>query len=87
MIRLTEKNLECLLCQKRYSVDDVKKSLFFASTMVCAMCYSCAVKNRGQKDWCFGGYDKRYRECRVDCPDKRICRFFTRKKSMTQENT
>lgn len=85
MVRLKEKLLECLICQQRFSVVDVKNNLFFASTMICSSCYNSGVESRGQNDWCFGGYDQSYRECRVDCPDKRICRLYT-KKSITKEN-
>jgi hypothetical protein len=71
-----EKVLECSLCQKKYGVDDVKNSSFFASTMTCALCYSSAV--RGDAQWCFGSFDIQHRDCRIECPDRRICKLYTK---------
>ena len=80
--------LPCVLCDKKFSVEDVRSGLFFASTMVCRECYE-----RGQaapyQEWCFGkenqvrdgkvvlyGFDAETEECSQFCPDRTICPQF-----------
>lgn len=71
------KFLECVICAKRFSAKDVKDGKFFPSTQVCKECYSQGVVENNDV-WCFGDYrPKEFRECRIDCPDRRVCRIFT----------
>jgi hypothetical protein len=81
--------LECVLCAKRFTEQDVQFRRYFASTQVCRACYE-----RGQRAsfavWCFGklnvlapsgevleyGYDAVAEECAQECPDRGICRLF-----------
>jgi hypothetical protein len=71
-----QKILECVLCSKRYSIQDVKSGNYFPSTGVCLGCYGQAqVGNK--KLWCFGTFQANAIECKTECPDKRICREFT----------
>ena len=74
---LAEKLLECVSCQQKFSVLDVKNSLFFVSTLTCSLCYNSAVGSQDKTAWCFGDFDAKHRNCRTDCPDKKICRLFT----------
>lgn len=71
--------LECLLCGDRYSADDVLKGLYFASTGICKKCYMQGLKAENSI-WCFGTFSVEYLECRFDCPDRKICKYFTSQK-------
>jgi hypothetical protein len=79
MILVKEKLLECVSCQAKFSVLDVKNSLFFVSTLTCSLCYNSAVRSQDKQAWCFGDFDAKHRNCRTDCPDKKICWLFTLK--------
>lgn len=71
------KLFQCVLCSEKFSTGDVVKGFYFASTGVCRGCYE-----KGQKTensiWCFGSFSVEYLECRLDCPDRKICKVFTK---------
>lgn len=75
--------LECLLCRQMYSLDDVRRGLYFVSTMVCSACYS-EMKEASTKVSCFGkkqtkhsvGYSTKNTECLLLCPDRVLCPQF-----------
>lgn len=72
-----EKIFECILCQQRFSVGDIKAQLYYVSTGVCSSCYDKGLEAKNQI-WCFGDFDaRRYNECRAICPDRKICREYT----------
>jgi len=81
--------LECILCHKKYTEDDVRGLEYFPSTGICFDCYA-----KGQKaayvTWCFGkrslvgignkvlalGYDPNSKACEKECPDRKLCPLF-----------
>ena len=81
--------LECVICGRRFTEQDIHFRRYFASTQVCRACYE-----RGQKSsysvWCFGkqsvlasggyvlehGYDPTAGDCAHECPDRGICALF-----------
>jgi len=81
--------LECILCEKHFNTQDVTELKFFPSTGICFDCYKAGVDAPYQK-WCFGktniygpggrilnhGYDPDVRECRKECPDRKLCPLF-----------
>jgi hypothetical protein len=86
------KVLECTLCKRGYSAQDVSKGLFYPSTGICTECYVQGQKS-SRKVWCFGKLDfKRGRktvlaafnptatECKLHCPDRVVCKEFIDKK-------
>lgn len=79
-----EKILECILCCGRFSVDDVRHGIFFASTMICAACY---IEGAASKGWCFGEYEKEHPTCLSKCPDAEICERFAGNKTKTRHTT
>lgn len=69
---------ECVMCSGRFTVEDVESGRYFPSTGGCFECYKTLAKN---KRLCFGKeklYDTSTLACRVECPDKRICRTFVK---------
>ena len=71
----SERILECILCAERFSLRNVEDGSFFASTLICKGCYTEGVKD---SEWCFGDFNAaEYRECRVECPDRKVCKVFT----------
>jgi hypothetical protein len=81
--------LVCVLCSRRYSLEDVERFDFFPTTGICVKCYQ-AGKRVPYLDWCFGktnivgkngkvvkfGYDAEAKACSQYCPDKKICALF-----------
>lgn len=81
--------LECILCEKHFSIEDVKQLKFFPSTGVCFDCYLKG-QNASYATWCFGkpnlyslndrvlefGYDEDKKVCQSECPDRRLCPLF-----------
>lgn len=76
---------ECVRCAERFSVRNIEQGSFFASTLVCLECYTKAVED---ESWCFGTYDAaEHRECRVECPDRKVCKVVTHSRKMrTSQN-
>lgn len=88
--------LQCVECFGKYSAEDVKQGLFFATTMVCKECY-LARQNQPHSLSCFGkttlakngrivglGYDISAPECSGECPDRFICRAFLSSKGKAE---
>ncbi len=85
----TIKPFRCVVCKERFTEDDATKYTFFRATKVCFACYEAGQK-MGHRDWCFGKRDKKNKagviirwgrdpereECKVECPDRRICAAF-----------
>ena len=79
------KVLECLLCQQRYSMEDIRNGLYQLETLVCSACYA-KMQRQPHHISCFGkptfillngkhlyGYNPKAEECRTKCPDRRVC--------------
>jgi hypothetical protein len=81
------KALECLLCRKRYSREEILAGLYRLETFVCSSCY---VKKQEQPHakCCFGkptfilknrkvlrGYEPEAIECQELCQDREVCRI------------
>ena len=74
--------LECLLCQRRYSFAEIKAGNYFLETMICAYCYR-ERQRAPRASSCFGkpgrirprqyGYNPRALECSRLCPDREVC--------------
>jgi|HubBroStandDraft_5_1064220.scaffolds.fasta_scaffold00789_8 hypothetical protein len=73
-----ERILECVICQERFSVKDVKEGKYYPSTGVCHGCYVKAAAGN-KKVWCFGTFDLSQLECRTVCSDRKVCRGFPSK--------
>ena len=85
--------LECVLCRKRFRESDVRALLYFPSTRGCRSCYKHG-QDAPYSAWCFGkpvivgpngrvleyGYNEKARECREECPDRKICPMFVAEK-------
>jgi hypothetical protein len=79
----TKELVPCLLCSKRYSVQDVQEGRYFASTGVCMSCYEEMAKKPISAS-CFGkktvgqqfGYNSRAIVCAKICPDREVCKQF-----------
>lgn len=70
------KTLQCTLCEEKFSEQDIKKLVFFPSTMICSKCYDEAEKD---KDVCFAKqYSRHSLVCKKICPDRKICKLFVR---------
>jgi hypothetical protein len=81
--------MECILCERKFDLADVKILRFFPSTGVCFDCYHRGTKNK-RAAWCFGkgsitglggqvleyGYNPKARECQSECPDRKFCPLF-----------
>ena len=78
--------LECVICFRRYSAQDVISGLYWIHTGVCSHCYAFMQK-RSHKSSCFGkpsvanargtrllGYHPKAVECGELCPDRNVCR-------------
>ena len=86
-----KKLLECVECAGMYSGFDVQQGQFFVTTMVCLDCYQ-RMQRAPYHVSCFGkptvttdgkvhhGYDADARECRLECPDRFICRVLVKRK-------
>jgi hypothetical protein len=74
---LEEKELLwCLLCNKRYSLRDVREGRYRGGTGICSTCYTSMAKSM---DTCFGKiawYDAEAEECGSFCPDRKVCKEF-----------
>jgi len=84
--RNTKKSLECLLCRRRYSLNDIAKGNYQIETKICSPCYLIMQEAPREKS-CFGkpgvllpdgtklyGYDPVVKECQELCPDRLVCR-------------
>jgi hypothetical protein len=79
--------LPCIICSKRFSVDDVEKGQYFASTFICRGCYE-EMQKKSYSESCFGkatvqkkglvlyGYSKKSLVCSKICPDREPCKLF-----------
>lgn len=80
-----QKELECILCRKRYSLDDILKGAYRLETMVCSFCYA-SLQKQPYDISCFGkptvilpnnqkllGYSPKAPECQRFCPDRKVC--------------
>lgn len=82
-----KKHLECLICEERYSREDVLAGEYQIETHVCSRCYGRMQRQSYSKS-CFGkptlvdgnfnvigrGYSTLATECLSICPDRKICR-------------
>lgn len=50
------KALECLLCERRYSRDDVARGLYWIETFTCSACYA-VMQAKSRAQCCFGKAD------------------------------
>lgn len=72
------KVLECVSCGDRYSSEHVELEKYYPSTGICRKCYQKGLKI-SDEIWCFGGYNAiEYRECRIECPDRKVCKEFSK---------
>lgn len=82
----TGKVLECLLCENKYSKEDIEKGNFQIATLICSFCYA-RMQNMPYEKSCFGkpslialngkkyfGYNPKAEECSRLCPDRSVCR-------------
>lgn len=82
--------LECRLCTKRYSREDVMDGTYRIETLICSHCYVSMQKSPHSLS-CFGkptfrllsgkmlyGYDPESRDCNHLCPDRNICKIIVR---------
>lgn len=80
------KLLECLLCEQKYSREDIKRGMYQISTMICSPCYARMQRMPYERS-CFGkgsemvngikvkfGNEPGAKECQSLCPDRFICR-------------
>lgn len=77
-----KKLLWCLLCDEKFSLEDIEKGTYFSVTGICKECYKKMARN---EQTCFGKekmYDKNTLECGVFCPDRRICSTFAFQKGI-----
>lgn len=73
--------LWCLVCNEKFSIEDVSAGRYEAETGICTSCYKRMARD---EKTCFGeetsdaryGYDEKTFECRDFCPDRRICKAF-----------
>ena len=68
--------LGCIICSEKFRLDQIGVS-FFISTGVCLVCYRVG-KLMSAEEWCFGKkeiYEPESQECRLLCPDRKICRL------------
>jgi hypothetical protein len=71
-----KKLLWCLICDEKFSIEDIEKGTYYSVTGICADCYKRMWKN---EQTCFGKkevYDETTLECSTFCPDKTICSDF-----------
>lgn len=62
--------LDCLLCRKSFSIQDVRDEEYF-ETGICRKCYEAKEKD---PTTCFAKmFDPMHPACKEFCPDKRIC--------------
>jgi hypothetical protein len=78
------KAIECRLCLRRYTREDILSGLYQISTKVCSECYA-RMQAAPHNVSCFGkpdtmqdgkrllGYSQSARECQELCPDKTLC--------------
>ncbi len=85
--------LRCVLCDQKFSEEDVKNRTFFPETSGCFYCYRDLSK-KPYSHTCFGkpnvwaegkitkfGYDPVVSDdCRIHCPHKKVCKLFHKKK-------
>jgi hypothetical protein len=72
--------IRCVECSRLFSLTDIRKFRFIATTMTCAGCYR-RMKEDPPDVNCFGksktqtqeGYSTEDAECRIHCSDKSIC--------------
>lgn len=77
--------LECLLCTRRYSKEEILQGRYQPETLICSRCYAKMQKSPHHIS-CFGkptvilpsgkhlwGYNPRTATCRTICPDHKIC--------------
>ena len=81
--------IPCVLCDEKFSEQDVRDGLYFISTMVCKKCY-VGMQKQPHSISCFGkltvkegrrkllGYDSEAAECSGECPDRFVCRAFVK---------
>lgn len=78
--------LWCLLCDEKFSLDDVEAGDYIGATGICVECYRKMAKD---VQTCFGKeelYDEGTLECSTFCPDRTICGTFA-KKSIQKRNS
>lgn len=86
VVNTTRKSLECLLCFRRYSLEDIKDGLYRIETGVCSFCYA-ELQKKSHNEACFGkpsvrlpegktllGYNSKAVECNRLCQDRELCR-------------
>lgn len=67
-----KKLLACLLCSKKFSIEDVRQGNYIPETGICTMCYREMAADLAT---CFGKqYDQEAVECQDFCPDKSVCK-------------
>jgi hypothetical protein len=69
----------CIECANKYTVEDIKKGLYFISTSTCLDCYFQLAHSRVR---CFGKknkYDPKVIACQ-ECSDERLCRTYIKHK-------
>lgn len=77
--------LECVECEGEFTVGAIREGRFFVSTMTCATCHG-KMQQASPSESCFGkakrpdreGYSKADVECRLHCPDRKVCRKFVK---------
>jgi len=77
--------LWCLLCNDKFTIEDIEKCLYVAETGICTACYQRMARNA---KICFGkettderyGYDEETLECKEFCPDRKACREFVQRR-------
>src|SRR6185503_1135643 len=73
---MSRKIIQCLICDKKYSVEDILSSKYFVDTLVCLVCYN---RMQADKRCCFAKeYDASAEECSRFCPDRSICVQFVK---------
>lgn len=85
--RATEPALECLLCEQRFSRQEIERGEYRLETMICSYCYA-RMQRAPYERCCFGkptliqldgkrlyGYNPKAEECERICPDRVVCRL------------
>lgn len=73
--------MECVLCQQRYSEQDVLRYEYFVHTNICYICYLSMMSDPAT---CFGKkgpvrtWNPKAEACRSICPDRKVCPLFAR---------
>ncbi len=84
--RTDTKVLECLVCRRRYSRNDVEDGLYWVETFTCSLCYA-DMQRQPYRRSCFGkptvvdergrvverGHDPKAVECSTLCLDRNVC--------------